>query len=621
MMLPESGMKVYPCDVDIQAARDVPLQMFLLQWHTPAPMSAQDKINPVVAATRCALLEHFRDWLIAEIRQQPADSPVFIIAPELSMPQKCWSVLDEITKQIDRQTIIIAGFEYLDWTEYTTLLTENAFNVPEPAMWIAGGDENHSVNAAGVWIRDKAGDICKYIQPKLHPYHEEEAFLYRGKVCLLFRSQDQTPGARMNFCLQICSDLVNPESVLKIRREIAQYCTTPLDLTVVLQRNENQEADQFKRAAQAYFKVPDQMVDTDQGALLFVNTANDVNGESSSWGGSRFHFRYSHRWKVSSGVPPTTYWFEDDGPNDHQRVIFRECGPAVHWVKYRLAYLVSRIPGGGHVLPFEATCSLISGDRFHYGGTECRFVRLAAVPHWFESRCRDHEADLQDYFENNDVAKSVREQFLNEYRSAARSWKATFENRNKPAQDALSTYFECWPKEDGYPQKQEEPRKWSPDVARGLGMLLNTYVDLQIGTTALPGSDIQPDFRGIRHAKSGNVGITFLWGDTRRSAESMIQSYKSAQNTRGLADRAAKHYIVVLINPAGPPNLETADDSISDEPDIIEAEPPSVGSIVRVPPPRLTILENSQLNGLLHEATEAVQHRNLLETRLRRAFE
>ena len=139
MMLPESGIKVYPYDVDIQATSDVPLQMFLLQWHTPAPISAQDKIDPVVAATRCALLERFRDWLIAEMQQHPADSPVFIIAPELSMPQKCWSVLDEITKQIDRQTIIIAGFEYLDWTEYTTLLTENAFSVPDPDMWIAGG--------------------------------------------------------------------------------------------------------------------------------------------------------------------------------------------------------------------------------------------------------------------------------------------------------------------------------------------------------------------------------------------------------------------------------------------------------------------------------------------------
>jgi hypothetical protein len=314
-------------------------------------------------------------------------------------------------------------------------------------------------------------------------------------------------------------------------------------------------------------------------------------------------------------MPTATYWFDNDGPNDHQRVMFRECGPVIHWVKYRLSYLVPRIAGSGQALPFEASSSLINGAIFHYAGEEYKFVRMAAVPHWFQSRFRDHESEFDATFHANNVNQTVGAHFLTEYRAAITDWTTALGNLDKPAQDAVNTYFECWPETAEYPHKQVEPLKWGPDIGRATRLLLETYVNLRIGAAALPGNLIKPDFQGVRHASADAVGITFIRGDSERSVESMIQSYRKARDHRGLADRASRHSVLVLINPAGHVNPGTIEES-----DITEAEPVEDNDITRAAPPKLTLLANSHINGLLAAANTPEEHRTLVEEQLRIAF-
>ncbi len=208
------------------------------------------------------------------------------------------SIISQIAEQLRRPAVIIAGIEYLPWADYRQLI-EDLPDMPEKSTWLEGGIDSHVVNAAGIWIRETSGSIKKFVQPKRNPYADEHPIIFPGRNVLLFRSKNQTPGLRLNFCVQVCSDFSSAEFVRVLRQDSAAACpAVPLDIMLLLQSNKDQEREQFKQAAQAYFEPPINKVETDGGCLIFVNNANHATGKTRWWGRSKFHFHYQRRWQL-----------------------------------------------------------------------------------------------------------------------------------------------------------------------------------------------------------------------------------------------------------------------------------------------------------------------------------
>jgi len=548
-------MDIYPIDLNLQLAQDRLIDIFIFQWHTPLLVHEHNwaKIQPQLAENKHTVLNEFRDWLLRYFLVNTPPRPLFIVAPELSMPICCDDLVNQILDEMNRPTVIIAGLEYLQWDEYKDILA-NLSCMPQPETWLTGGLENNIVNAAGIWIRDANGEVKKYIQPKIHPQDHEQAIpVYQGQNALVFRSVDQTNGPRLNFCVQICSDFSNAEFVKQLRQGLATECEDlGLDLTFLIQCNPDQEAGQFKQAVKAYFDVPNGIAPTEQGCLLFVNKANEKIGKSRKWGQSKLHFPYK-KWRPLEFAPPT-YWLTNDGPHNHQAVILRESGPGIYWLTYKPHYLVQRPAGSGQSLPFpdaQARFAYIEGTSFGHGTDADLFVPIPAVCHWLQGEWNEGKGELRSHLVENNINHNVSEYYLNLYQSGLNAWSDVIGNYDDLARNAVNTYLTCWKKE-AYPAKEAEPNKWHPDVSRAVKQMMRIYALLVAGVQAFPGGSISPNFEGLHHASAANgLYVTLLWGGDEFSPRSMIARYRAERVTRGLCDLLSARCFLILLNPAG----------------------------------------------------------------------
>ena len=551
-------MTIFPIDLSLQLKQDRLIDIFILQWHTPLPVHEHnwEKIRPPLAEEKCAILNEFRDWLLRYFLVNTPPRPLFIVAPELSMPICCDDLMNQIVNEMNRPTVIIAGLEYLQWDEYKDILA-NLPRMPQPDTWLTGDHMNNVVNAAGIWIRDANGQFKKYIQPKLNPQADEQAIpLYRGQHTLFFRSTDQATGPRLNFCVQICSDFTNAAFVQQLRQRIAAECAgTCLDLTFLIQCNPDQEALQFKQAIQTYFDVPNGMAPTQDGCLFFLNNANKKTGKSTKWGRSKLNFPFE-TWRYRQFSPPT-YWITDDGPHNHQAVILRESGPGIYWLTYKPHYLVQRPAGSGQSLPFpdtHARFAYIEETSFGQGTDADLFLPIPAVCHWLHGEWNEGKDELKLRLEENKTKQDVADYYLNLYRSGLDAWSQVIGHHDNWARRAVNTYFTCCKKEF-YPAKETEPQKWHPDVSSAVKQMMRIYSLLVAGVQAFPDGSISPNFEGLHHASAANeLHITFLWGDGEIPPRKMITDYIVERENRGLCDLLSAKCFLILVNPAGCPD-------------------------------------------------------------------
>jgi len=551
-------MTICPIDLSLQLMQDRLIDIFIFQWHTPLPAHGHnwEKIRPQLAEDKHALFNNFHNWLLGYFDDNTPSRPLFIVTPELSMPISCVDLLDQIVNAISRPTVIIAGLEFLRWEEYRNLIHD--LPMPQPETWLTGGNGNHIVNAAGIWIRDANGEVKRYIQPKLHPQdHEQPIPVYQGQNALVFRSVDQKTGPRLNFCVQICSDFSNADFVQQLRQGIAAECEgLDLDLTFLIQCNPDQDSVQFKQAVQTYYDVPDGMAPTEQGCLLFVNNANEKAGKSRKWGRSKLHFPYK-KWRILE-FPPPTYWITNDGPYDHQAVTLRESGPGIYWLTYKPHYLVKRPAGSGQSLPFQdiPRFAFVSGITFGQGTDSDLFIPIPAVCHWLKGEWNEGEDELKSNLEENKTNQDVADHYLNLYRSGLNAWSQVIGHHDDLARSAVNTYFTCCKKE-AYPSKETEPQKWHPDVSRAVKQMMQVYALLVAGAPAFPGASISPNFDGLHHASAANeLYITFLWGNGEIPPRKMITGYMVERENRGLRDLLSARCFLMLVNPNGNPDTQ-----------------------------------------------------------------
>ena len=562
-------MTIFPIDLNLQLTEDRLIDIFIFQWHTPLPVHEHtwEKIQPPLAEEKCAILNEFRDWLLRYFLVNTPPRPLFIVAPELSMPLCCDDLVNQMVNEMNRPTVMIAGLEYLRWDEYSNFVADLPW-MPQPGTWLTGGHENNIVNAAGIWIRDANGEIKKYIQPKLNPQDHENAIpLYRGQNTLFFCSTNKAHNLRLNFCVQICSDFSSAVFVQQLRQCIAAECAgVYIDLTFLIQCNADQEAVQFKQAVQTYFDVPNDndMAPTQEGCLLFLNNANEKTGKATKYGRSKLNFPFK-RWRYLK-FPPPTYWVKDYGPHSHQAIILRESGPGIYWLAYKPHRLVRPIAGSGQSMPFpdtHARFAYIEETSFGHGTDADLFVPIPAVCHWLHGEWNEGEDELKLRLEENKTKQDVEENktkqdvadyYLNLYRSGLDAWSQVIGHNDNWARRAVNTYFTCCKKEF-YPAKETEPQEWHHDVSRAVKQMMRIYALLVAGIQAFPGGSISPHFGGLHHASAANeLHVTFLWGDGEIPPRKMITDYIVERENRGLCDLLSARCFLILVNPAGCPD-------------------------------------------------------------------
>lgn len=622
-------MAIYPVDLNLQLTDDRLIDVFILQWHTPLPVHQHnwEKIQHELANKKFSILNEFRDWLLKYFNVGTPPRPLFIVAPELSLPICCETLLNQIVNEVNRPTIVIAGLEYLYWSEYSDFVNNLPY-MPQPEAWLTGGHKDVIVNAASIWIRDADGKVKHYIQPKLHPQDHEQAIpLYQGQHTLIFHSTNQTTGPRLNFCVQICSDFANATFVKELRQSITEKCGQfSIDFTFLLQCNPDQDAVQFKQAVQEYFAPPDGKVPTKDGCLAFVNNANKTPGKSEMWGQSKIHFPFE-RWR-NLGFAPPTYWLSEDGAYNHQSVILRESGPGIYWLTYKPHYLVNPIPGSGQALPFPdspARFASIESSKLSQGTGNDFFVPIPAVCHWLKGEWHEGENDLQSYLEGNRINSDISAHYLCSYQTGVNDW-CTVIGHNDWAQNAVDTYLGCW-KKDLFPSKEPEPQKWHRDVSEAVKRMMRIYALLSLGTSSLAGGPIYPDVLGVRHASAASeLRVTFLWGGGEYSARTMITTYLATREERGLDDLLSRKCLLILVNPEGTPDKTSILEAVKKAGcSIVQGTPPDSvaphlqsGDVVNVRErERLRCLYDGELSGEVTLAND----KNDLKRRLERVIE
>jgi len=539
--------RAHPIAMDLQLADDRVIDLFVFQWSTP--LSGFSPLSTAVVDRRRAFLQTFADWFRSSFSSTTPNRLCMVLMPELSLPLSLQSEIDGLVASASRPLVVIGGLEFLSWQTYLELLSALPL-MPSPGDWALGGAPHLYVNTAMVWIRDRAGRLLKFLQPKRNPSNPEDSSVFRCEQVLLFQSTDQTSGRRVNFCVQICSDFTSVEAVSALRRCCEEVAPgSSLDFTFVLQWNENQEAGQFKHGAKAYFSEPLGLVNTAQGCLVFVNNANTSNGKSANWGRSKFHFCYTQRWVPSAPLP--TCSLQDHGEYGYQAAVLREPGPAVYWLRYKPHYLVSRMPGSGQTGPFFesfAECSTASTEVFDPN----RFTPLLPVLHWLEGEWRAGASAFRSLLVDSLVASVAVAQIAGIYDASVTEWLSSLRASTPMAAGrSMSTYFEAHDRV-GYPRASMEPATWQDAASRGAQKFQYVFTLLQVAASTQPLLKVRPDPGEVRHASGeGGLCLTLLWGGGEKTSHALVSQYLNSLTTRAHAEMTASRLVLVLVEPVG----------------------------------------------------------------------
>lgn len=543
-------MRVIPIELDLSLPASRLVDVVMVQWHTPTPELGGD-IPAAHAAEKRSLLDTTFTWLLEMEDGSEPDRPLFVALPELSLPMPLTGQVDSFVASRKGPVVILAGLEYLSRGTYKKEL-EAAQTLPPPADWFEDLKPGDIVNAAAVWTKDSRGERGRWLQPKLEPYHQESPLLANGETAFLFLSKDQTSGRRLNFSVHVCADFAATDRVRQFRLACEQVLpSSTLDMSFLLQHNENQEAIQFKDAVREYFKPPDEMISTRGGCLVFVNNANHELGFCDAWGGSRLHFRYGDRCIRQSSAAVPTYRMVDDGAHDFQAVVMREYGPTVYWAAYKPRSLVDSVPGAEGHLPFSegALAARFPKEDDELGPEPRTFQPLPGVCHWLECVWRQgatkFEVNLRD---RGVLATDLVEDLVELYSGNASQWLSSTDNSDVSASKLVRSYMLCWRLEALYPHKQAEPHLWSERVQDALDSLQRVFTLLRLGECGLPDPPLQLSPSGLTHAADqGDLRATFLWGGGEKPASDMVRAFLDEETQEPLRVSSSRRTLLILV--------------------------------------------------------------------------
>jgi len=610
-------MPAYPIQIDFHLGTKALVDVLILQWYTPE-LHNGGKIPAPEAASKDRLLEQLKNWLVQNFETRVAVRPLFILAPELSIPLCCDGLLHNIVAGMHRPTVLIAGLEFLLWEEYRGMIQQLPQMEHGPVSWLAGGRDDHIVNAAVVWVRDEVGRVTEYIQPKRQPSNQEVPLIYLGQNVLLFLSKNQEPGRRINFCSQICSDFCAPNAVRNLRRDLATASNgAPLDMLFLLQRQMEPAAEEFKHGTAAFFESPLGMIETARGCVVFVNNANQNFGKSLQWGQSQFRFKFDARW--STKLVSNTFYLLDDDTHDHQAAIMREPGRSIYHLAYTPRYLVDRLAGpAGQQVPFpdqQAYWSRIDGDTFSE-----TFKPVPAVCHWLECEWAEGELELLGENVRSNLPRDVGAAFLQSYRNGLQTWKGRVRDNELLARKATDLYFCCWGEQDAYPSLHPEPKGWCATASHGAKRLMQAYALSALAVQRhIQHQIVWSPEETIHAVANGRMAIAFLWGAGSRSSKAMITEYRALENTYGITNALTPTSLIVLVDPQGPVPANFTEDLITRAPSPTHAHHlrPQGNLVDATLTHRQIYMSDNDLYGPLHNAANTEELTNGLADRIK----
>ena len=432
-------MQVLPVNIDISLPDDSVVDLFLLQFHSPSPVQggAPVKLPQDTVTRRHLFLERFQQWLHTNYCADNPTRPYFVIIPELSVSLSHLNVLQEIARTGDQQAVVVAGLEFLNHVEYTSLL-EDMPSMPEPASWINDLANENRINSAVVMIHQNNGELLKFIQPKRNPSEGEATTHLNCQNALLFRSLTQVTGRRLNFCVQICSDFTDFEKVRELRLQCENAANgLSMDFMFLLQRNRDQFAQQFKRSIETYFAPPNELIDTSRGCLVFVNVASETAGKSEHWGKSMLLFPWnSIKWRTP-GAP--TYWLYDKPESNFQSVVLREPGSCIYWLRYKPHYLVNRVAGSGQPGPFVNSHAKAIELLDEHFPNQPNFSQIPPVTHWMLSEWREATSEFMNQL--GQVSVPVKECCESSYEICNGEWEEILRSDDEYSKNILRLFF------------------------------------------------------------------------------------------------------------------------------------------------------------------------------------
>ncbi len=560
------SMNVYEVNLDISLPDNLRIDLWLVQWHTPTPVGFQP-IGEPHRSEKARIIEQLTELLRQPAQTSPANHLAMVVFPEISLPKDQLRAIEELLAARDRPTIVVAGFEHLTWVDYEALATEMP-DTPQLETCDAAHQAGTYVNVAGIWIRDRSGNVSRYLQPKLNPSDAEQPDLLAGQNVLVFKSDDQRSGHRLNFCVQICSDFCSRAFVEELRKDIDDRMPAmQLDMLVLPQHNPNRRAAQFMEAFDTYFDRGVEGSQTEGGCIIRVNNSALDHGKSEEYGDSGLCFPHG-QWRVKNA--PATYWMQTRG--SHQAVTVRKGGPGAYRFSYKPHRLISRRPGSGQVTPFPDNSGLFAPiDKDDQGNAVIlQPFSILAEAHWPVNEWRADRKLYQGNLESNmplkpnDSRKEICTKCDIAHRASVFQWKGHVAVHSDRARWMLNSYLSCWSSESDYPPNQPEPNEWPDGVTRAVGQFLRCYSLVSLGTNWA----IQPYHDRIVHARWGDgVGLFFLWGGGRKSVQAMIAECKSRISQVALI---AGRILLVFIDPQGMPAIESLRDNLRLDEHVVE---------------------------------------------------
>ena len=291
----------------------------------------------------------------------------FTLLPEYSIPglegvERINQILTD--PSWGSETVVIGGVDGLSRDEYTTLCndgissvcTDNSPDRIPDGKWI---------NCCITWVKDGAGSLKRWIQPKLSPSWAErnithsEMFCGRSVYLFTIKFTNNTP---CKFLSLICFDwigIINGagngiSGILNQINQLWQALASRKDINMVfvLQCNEEPNHRNFLENARNFFedRTSNQFVVRDQGILLFINTAGiDRPGKSAKYGYSSLIASPSSPYDSNNCCPlsfssDTSKLRNSNNLGRCKEALFRENGACYHLFKFRSPSFISAGP-------------------------------------------------------------------------------------------------------------------------------------------------------------------------------------------------------------------------------------------------------------------------------------
>jgi hypothetical protein len=570
-------MTVIPIKMDIKLSDDRLLDIIVLQWWTPMEGGPRcfGVLPQDMVGQKAADLQKLGTWLIERLDSETPTRPVFVIAPEVSCPASLLPQLDTLISRLQRPSVFIVGLCHVTAAECNQLL--HNWHTPIEPDWTVPTTGGQMINAAAILIKAAGSNQQpqRFLQPKIFPYRDENPQLFRGTHSLMFYSENQTSGSRINFSVKICSDFVNADAVRQFRHDVEEEVPgRPLDFTFVLQHQDDPKSVQIQQSIQAYFDAPDKMVNTSEGALIFSNTASERRGRSTQFAGSGMHVKFVQKFPMSNNTPSPTCFREERPPYDHQAILLRECGPSIYRLTIKPVYLRNRIPGQADEQAFQlCECALLSEAE-----PALNFRRLEPVSHWLDSEWREDETAWLD-----SVAPAVdpyRSFLQTEHRLCREMWLSSFSQREVEARDNIQKYTVVLEGYEAAPRKQPEPFFWNEQTSTACRVFMRSLTLLRIGLSAPYALQIPTDRLNVRHAMLGNdTALTLLWGNGDQDPKALLGRFAQLHREYGVGEFLGRQWVIMLVNPAFDISPEDFDDLNNCD---ITAPAASTGDVVRV---------------------------------------